>query len=109
MALYKNNPVYPSSLQAMIWNYRTDKYYCCYLTSSFSVQIKPKCTKKIKIVINMAEQMAVYDGKLVKPEWIKRETWEKKKRTIPRSNTERQSHNVVYKQQVTQLSHFSFY
>lgn len=51
-----------------------------------------------EIAIKTSEQMAVYDGKLRKPERIKRENLKKKKNTYSiESNTERQFHNVVYK------------
>lgn len=100
--LYKNNPVYPSSLQAIIWNYRITELVnitvVIYL-SSFRLQnqIKPKYDKKKKVT-NIAEQMAVYDGKLKKPKWIKRENMgEKNKCSGLWSNTERQSHDVVHK------------
>lgn len=51
--------------------------------------------------------MAAYDGKLVKPKWIKRENMREINKYY--GQTLKGSLSVVDKQQVTQLSHFSFY
>lgn len=100
--LYKNNPVYPSSLQATIWNDRITElvnitvviYLVVFVFKTKSNQNMPKKKK----VTNTAEQMAVYDGKLENPKWIKRENMGAKKKCSGLwSNTERQSHDVVYK------------